>query len=432
MLAYGTVSQVQNMKEIYFPRHQRRFFQMGDVGSHPQFRHLDLPPQGFGFTSTPMGYKQWLKSLPEAFKNAFYSWMAIIRFGSNNGVSLLKSLGFIWSRGLSLVPAPAGMDTTFLPTFPFTHQNEKWFLEIEDVTTLFRPYILNGQTERVKVRELGCYPLVKNLLESDKCLGIMTHVQSTQDSLKKIFTSPVIDAKTKFLPAPYIPTVEVHEADLNQLRSQQSTQFFFNNSWHQDAVNFYLRGGVSILEAFERALDNQLPVRLVLRSKIPKELMDRFGHLLAHPQVEFVNHFLLQEDYLKILQSSHYFLLPSARLHVVSLLESMYLGAVPIVSDGWGISEYVTGGINGFVVPGVYGKVSWVDKDSGELRENYGPMYQQPGLLTEGLYRVIEKTVKPSLHSAMALAGHRLVRDQYSIAKFNPQFSEFLSEGLNL
>lgn len=403
---------------------------MGDVGSHPQFRHLDQPPEGFGFMSEAMGYREWFKSLPKALKAAFESWLAIIKFGAANQVSIFRTLGFIWSRGLSLVPAPEGMKT-FLPTYPFTHQNEKWFLEIEDVTTLFRPYIMNGQTEKVKVRDLECYPLIKNLLESKNCLGFMTHVQSTKDSINKIFSSPDIDSKTTFLPAPYIPTVEISESELNRTRAKGTIQFFFNNSWHQDAVNFYLRGGVSILEAFERALNNKLPVRLVIRSKIPKELKDRFGHLLAHPQVEFVNKFLHQDEYLKILSASHYFLLPSARLHVVSLLESMYLGAVPIVSDGWGISEYVTAGQNGFVVPGVYGKVSWVDEVSGELRENYGPMYKQPGLLTEGLYKVIEQATKAD-HAALSLSGHRNVRDQYSIEKFNPRFSKFLNSGLDL
>jgi len=418
------------MQPIYFPRHQSRFLRMGDVGSHPQFRHLNFPPDGYEFDSRKMGSGEWLRSLPRAIGAAMRSWRELIRFGREERVPFWSILRFLWSRGFSFVPAPAGSAATFLPTYPFTHQNEKWFLEIEDVTTLFRPFILNGRTASVNVRDLPGYPLVKRILASKNCLGILTHVRSTQESITKIFGDSEIDAKTKYLPAPYIPSARVTEGELNKLRGNRCIQFFFNNSWHQDAVNFYLRGGISILEAFDRALHAGLPVKLVLRSKIPKELQAQFAELLKHPQVEFLDGFMDQDKYLNTLRASHYFLLPSARLHVVSLLESMYYGAVPIVSDGWGISDYVDAGETAHVLKGVYGKVSWADEISGELRENYSPMYRQPGILTEELCRKIRKVVSTCDHGRMSLNGHRFVRDKMSVQEFNPQFSAFLKRGL--
>lgn len=416
------------MRSIYFPRYQQRFLRMGDVGSHPQFRHLEFPPEGFYFDSRPMGVVEWLRALPAALRTAWKSGSELYRYARSRGLSITEVLKFVWSRGTSLVPAPAGSKVTFLPSFPFTHQNEKWFLEIEDVTTLFRPYVLNGGTETVRLKDLEGFSLVKQMLESKNCLGILTHVKSTQESISKIFDSEVIDSKTRHLAAPYIPSIKVNERDLNRLRSTNEFQFFFNNSWHQDPLNFYLRGGISILEAFEQAFSEGLPVRLILRSEIPDELRERFAKLLRHSQVEFVNRFLTGPEYIRILRQSHYFLLPSARLHVVSLMESQYYGAVPIVSDGWGIEEYVSPDC-GYILSGVKGKVSWVDETGGELRENYQPMRQSPGLLTAQLIRTIRSAVNGHDHAAMALNGHRHVRDQMSIEQFNPEFSNFLKEG---
>jgi glycosyltransferase involved in cell wall biosynthesis len=418
------------MKAIFFPRYQRRFLKMGDVGGHPQFRHLQKPPAGFRFEALRMGWLQWLVAFPQSIYLAVRGWRELFTIGAAHAVPWYKTFGFLWSRGLGLVPAPANRAITFLPTFPFTHQNEKWFLEIEDVTTLFRPFVLNGQTEDIKLKDLPQFHLVKGMLESKNCLGVLTHVSSTQSSIKKIFESEKINAKTEFLATPYLPNVPIVEADLNTTRSREQVQFFFNNSWHQDPTNFYLRGGISILEAFEVALAKDMPVRLVIRSRLPKDLSKRFAQLLSDPRVEVLDRFLPADEYLNILRASHFFLLPSARLHVVSLLESMYYGAVPIVSDGWGMNDYIDPGVTGFVVSGAQGAVSWVDEHSGELRENYEPMFRRPGLLTGGLLTVMEQILATDCHSEMSTQGHRRVRDAHSVENFNPAFSRFLEKGL--
>ncbi len=419
------------MKKIYFPRNQRAFVKMGNVGSHPQFRHLEFPPEGYGFVTRQIGWREWFRLLPVAV-SGWWQWLRTLTVVSHaNGASWARALGFSMTRDLTrIVPAPNECAASFLPTFPFTQTNEPWFLEIEDVTTLFRPYAFNGRTSGASIRDSNMFPFVKSLLESPTCLGVLTHVKSTRDSVHKLFQSDLIAAKTEFIATPYVPRVEVSEAKLDELRGPEEITFFFNNSWHQYPANFYLRGGISILEAFEKLLKDKHPVRLILRSRLPKDLGIRFSGILEDPRVEVREGFMSQDDYLGLLRSSHYFLLPSARLHVVSLLESMYYGAVPIVSDGWGLQEYVEDGVTGLVVPGVYGTVSWVDEISGELREDYKPMLNAPGLVTEHLYQtILQQLNSPQSRASLALAGHRRVRDKHAVGDFNHQFKRFLDEG---
>lgn len=421
------------MKTIYFPRHQRAFMATGQgVGSHPQFRHLAFPPDGYRFDSTPISWPQWLGQLPGQSWHLCGRWRDVRRVARQAGLGVEETARFFRTRGLSrIVPAPRGTVASFLPTYPLTHLNEDWFVEIEDTTTVFDPYALNGRTKDVQFRNLPAFPLIRQLLESPRCLGILTHVQSTQAGLSKLFQSDAIARKTEFLPVAYVPLAPVAESDLEQKRAARPLRFFFNNSWHQGSNNFFLRGGVSILECFEQLLARQLPITLVLRSALPAELQNRFAALLAHPNVEVIDRFLTTEEYVGLLQSSHYFLLPSARIHVVSILEAMYYGAVPLVSDGWGIQEYVENESTGHVVPGVYGVVSWSDPETGALQEDYQPMYRTPGILTDALLQRVTALLDRSVDRAMTgLRAHRRVRDAHDIDLFNRQFGRFLDRGL--
>jgi glycosyltransferase involved in cell wall biosynthesis len=58
---------------------------------------------------------------------------------------------------------------------------------------------------------------------------------------------------------------------------------------------------------------------------------------------------------------------------------------VPVVSDGWGMTEYVEHGKNGIVINGRYGKVAWNDEHRGILREDYSSMYACDFRVTQNL-----------------------------------------------
>ena len=84
-------------------------------------------------------------------------------------------------------------------------------------------------------------------------------------------------------------------------------------------------------------------------------------------------------------------MLPAARMHIMSVLQSMSYGLVPIVSDGWGMTEYVDDGKTGLVVQGRYGKTSWNDEHNGMLREDYSVMRKVDPRVTQGLVDAISQ-----------------------------------------
>ena len=132
-------------------------------------------------------------------------------------------------------------------------------------------------------------------------------------------------------------------------------------------ANFFVRGGLEVLEAFDVLHERYPQLRLTLRSHIPA-LDDHFNRIRERGWVRVIDRFLSAEEMAELHASSHIFLLPAARIHVVSLLQAMSYGLAVVASDGWGIEEYPEHERNGMVVKGRYGKTSWADREAGIAR----------------------------------------------------------------
>src|SRR5262249_19636179 len=206
---------------------------------------------------------------------------------------------------------------------------------------------------------------LRKLLEADNCKGIITHVRSTAESLPTLFGSEMIGQKTSYVPLGVKPPER-----WQQHEDEEHLDLLFTCSWHQYPESFVLRGGLEILDAFDIVRERYPQMRLTLRTGLPS-LSNRYHRILEKGWVRIVNRYLPPKEMDALLRKSHVFLLPAARIHVVSLLRAMAFGQVVVASDGWGIEEYVAHGRNGLIVKGRYGKVSWMDEKTGLLREDY-------------------------------------------------------------
>src|SRR5262249_1962194 len=145
-----------------------------------------------------------------------------------------------------LLGRPRGL--VFLTSMPYTYGQNPWVIEIEDPTTLFYPFVHNGQTADVRLADTPCFPIVKALLESDQCKGILTHMRSTARMIPTLFKSEKISAKVSYAPLGVkLPQRwQRHAGD----DDGEPIHLLFINSWCQIPGNIYARGGLDILEAF--------------------------------------------------------------------------------------------------------------------------------------------------------------------------------------
>ena len=419
----------------------------GNCGAHPQFGHTELPPAGYKFVrSQPLAKPAVRKK--EARPSLFHQLkrLATLPFRSARGLMLnmrefgfaqcavtlvacLKlvvylirktkmvgpTLRFVHSRHFrSQVMAPRTAELAFLTSLPQTYGQHPWVIEIEDSTTLFFPFLPNGLTSDLDVKASPYYKLTKALLESPSCRAILTHMRSTFDTLPTLFESDIIAKKTHYAP------LGVRLPEQWQTQDESETiDLLFTNSWHQQQVGFYLRGGLDVLDAFEILHERHPQLRLTLRTQLPR-LDDRYQRLIENNWIRVIDRFMPAKELEELQTQTHIYLLPSARIHIVSMLQAMAYGQVVVASDGWGVEEYVEHERTGMIVKGRAGTVSWMDESVGLLREDYSHLYESNPVVVRNIVEAVSRLLEDaSLRKRLGNAARKTVESRYNLTQWN-------------
>lgn len=423
----------------------------GNCGKHPQFTHTAEPPPGYRFTcSAPptaisrvsvwgrlaRGMRQAARGIGALARPFFaffrpglgvgvrarlrilFAFLGLILRLLLKGCNPLAVFRFLQSRHLqSQLMLGERRWLVFLTSMPYTFGQDPWVIEIEDPTTLFYPLIQNGQTCGLEIRESPYFPIIKALLESPRCKAILTHMKSTAKLVPTLFGSETIRQKVIYAPLGVKPPArwQRHEAQ----PEDEPIHLLFINSWCQVPENFYVRGGLDILEAFAILHVRYPQLRLTLRTGLPS-LADHYHRIIESGWVRVINRFLTSEEMADLHTSSHIFLLPAARVHIVSLLQAMSYGLAVVASDGWGIEEYIEDERNGLIVKGRYGKTSWADEEAGLLRENYEPMYTSDPEVVQGIVETVSRLVEDrKLRARLGRTARADVETRFNMAQWN-------------
>ena len=278
------------------------------------------------------------------------------------GCRIVPILQFLRTRHFAsqaLLPTHANL--LFLTSIPYTFGRHPWIIEIEDATTLLLPFHMNGCTSRTPIRRSPYLAILKVLLESESCRGIITHMHR-QPKLPKLFQSNVVAAKTCYISCgTSLPSAAQDQKATDRL------DLLFTCSWHQNPDSFFLRGGLDVVRAFETIHERYPHVRLTMRTGLPK-LNAHFRRVLEKCWVRVIDRYLPDEEMDELMRSTTPVHFAAARIHVVSVLRAMAHGQVVVASDGWGFREYIEHNRNGMIVPGAYGKASWMDDETGLMR----------------------------------------------------------------
>ncbi len=419
----------------------------GNCGAHPQFGHTELPPAGYKFVRSqplaktsarkkearPSPFQRLLRLATLPFRSARGLLLNLREFGlvqcAVTIVACLKlvvylirktklvvpTLRFVHSRHFrSQVMAPRKAELAFLTSLPQTYGQHPWVIEIEDSTTLFFPFLPNGLTSDLDAKASPYYKLTKALLESPSCRAILTHMRSTFDTLPTLFESDIIAKKTHYAP------LGVQLPERWQTQDESDTiDLLFTNSWHQQQVGFYLRGGLDVLEAFAILHQRYPQLRLTLRTQLPR-LDDRYQRLIEQSWIRVIDRFMPAKELEELQTQMHIYLLPSARIHIVSMLQAMAYGQVVVASDGWGVEEYVEHERTGMIVKGRAGTVSWMDESVGLLREDYSHLYESNPVVVRNIVEAVSRLVEDaSLRKRLGNAARKTVESRYNLTQWN-------------
>jgi len=451
---------------------------MGNCGRHPQFAHTATPPPGYRFTrSIPpeerepprRGVLSWLlfaagapfralgwvgdqvrgawrrlaaaaRPLAAAFRRgprvplrarlrllgAVVRLFFVLRRG---GGKLRHVLLFLRSRNYpSQILLAEPRPLAFLTSAPYTYNQDPWIVEVEDPTSLFFPFVHNGgETAEEDIADSPYFPILRALLESGPCRAVLTHMRSTARLLPKLFRSEAVARKVRYLPLGVKAPARWQRHDE---ADPEHIHLLYINSWSQHPGNFQVRGGLDVLEAFAILRERYPQLRLTLRtSMVP--LDEHYHRIIESGWVRVINRFLTAEEMEALHAESHIFLLPAARVHIVSLLQAMASGLAVVASDGWGFEEYLTHERNGLIVKGRYGKTSWVDEEAGMLREDYEPTFSPDADVVRGIVEAVSRLVEDhELRRRLGRTARHDVETTYSLDNWNRGLKEVFDEAL--
>jgi glycosyltransferase involved in cell wall biosynthesis len=431
----------------------------GNCGAHPQFKHTASPPAGYRFTrSAPIesrtprpvrGFdlvlaacgalsRKLVKTLRTAVLAARVPFTFVLpRRGVTLASRVLVFKAFVRMAAMLLYrgcrPGPVfrflqtrhlqsqlllgRKDLVFLTSMPYTFGQNPWVIEIEDPTTLFYPLVQNGHTSSWSLSDSPYFPVIKAVLEAGHCKAILTHMRSTAELIPALFQSEAISKKVLYAP------LGVRLPERWQRHEQQAEDepinLLFINSWCQVPENFYVRGGLDVLEAFVILRERYPRLQLTMRTALPT-LSEHYHRILEGGRISVVNRYLSDAEMAELHATSHVFLLPAARVHIVSLLQAMSYGLAVVGSDGWGMEEYLENEQNGLVVRGRHGKSSWADPEAGMLRENYEVMYTPDPEVVAGIVEAVSRLVEDqTLRRRLGRAARAKVRDEYNLEAWN-------------
>jgi glycosyltransferase involved in cell wall biosynthesis len=266
-------------------------------------------------------------------------------------------------------------EVEFHHTAPFPSLTRPFVLHCESFAPLFFPEAQRGQDRLDKRDELRQH--YRRLFESPLCHGIYSHIPETLDSFRTFFSSPVIERKL-FESRIGLSQSAVKPGLVRPRQPADRPRFLFISSAGRGPADFFNRGGHIVLRFWKEFRGAGRAGTLILRCGRPDDdALTKYGVDSAFIQSEAGRSIIWAEGYLSnqeisaLMADAHFYLLPSASLHSVSILLAMTLGTVPVVTDTVGTSVYVTDREAGIVLKGVKDEVWNRDPDSGVLADQY-------------------------------------------------------------
>ena len=344
-----------------------------------------------------------------------------------------KYQDYFWPPNQVLTTELLG-DIEFHHTAPFPSLQRPFVFHCEMFAPLFFPFAHQG------TGGLDCSGEIRehyrNILGNPLCLGIWSHIPETIQSISHFFSDPIIDRKL-FHSRIGLSASSLPDANLPEKPPLSRPIFLFMNSAHQNPANFFSRGGHIVLRFWKEFLADGREGLLMLRCARPSaEELIKYGVDVSMVRAETGRSIIWAQDYLAnhemnaLMASAHFFLLPSASLHSVSIMQAMLLGTIPIVTDTVGTSRYVTDHETGITLNGMRAAIWYHDAATGILMDRYRRIPD----LDNSLVTQLTKRVSALLGEPIAYWDMRQRIRQYGQKQFSGQaFSDgFWSEVISL
>jgi len=348
------------------------------------------------------------------------------RLGRSRGSVEKRYLEHFWPPNQVLTAELTG-DIEFHHTAPFASLKRPFVFHCESFAPMLFPFAQQGSGSLKSPTRIREY--YRKIFANPLCLGIFSHIPETLQTFKQFFSDPTIDQK---LFASKIGLSQKAFEGIEGLEKPTFSRprFLFVNSAHQNPANFFLRGGHLVLRFWKEFVTSGRDGLLMLRCAKPsdKELLE-LGVDVSLVNAEMGRSIIWAQDYLTglemnaLMANAHFFLLPSASLHSVSIMQAMTLGTIPVVSDTVGTSAYIADDKDGIVLKGMRKALWSTDEATGILVDCYRRIPDlDDSLVAQMTSRVCALVEDPSAYWNMRTRTLTRAREQFSGQDFSKEF----------
>lgn len=254
-------------------------------------------------------------------------------------------------------------DIEFVHTSPMVTGTRPFILHIESLFSLFLPFEENPAAIIDDAFELKV-PM-RELLASNNCVGIYSHLNQTVHEIAVYFNCPTIESKLSHIP---IGFDDGYQRPQRKTRLNSSPRFLVICSASQAPNTFIDCGGVIVLEAWEK-LRHQFPdSQLIWQSQRPSpsviEYIKQSNIVDADSLLEtvtWIERQLSDRELDHLFAYADFVLIPSLELHSTTVLKALANECIPIVSDIPQWDEFrENGGL--YAIEGI-GTLNWREKN---------------------------------------------------------------------
>jgi hypothetical protein len=314
-------------------------------------------------------------------------------------------------------------------TSPLTAGTRPFVLHCESFLPVFFPFLSQGRDSLENYKNLRQF--YGALLGSSACMAVMSHMPGTLNELSKFFRDPAIDGKL------VLSKVGLSQPNLEFLLQfpRQSVSgkpiFLFTNSAHQHAASFGLRGGYVALRFAERYLRSGLHGEFIFRTARPTDEQLRLSGVdvqylksMEQNNILWLESYLPENMVLKLFALADVLLLPSVNLHSATLMQALAAGSIPVVTDTYGVEEYVRDDKTGIILKGVRDSV-WTDHESGVRVDRHKDFPKLLESLVDQLFhRITPLLENPERVAAMRVEMRKEANRRFSGLAFRDQVTD--------
>jgi glycosyltransferase involved in cell wall biosynthesis len=190
---------------------------------------------------------------------------------------------------------------------------------------------------------------IEKSLMSDSCKSIIPYLNEEKKTLFRYLDCSKFKEKIKVVHLSVFPKKFIKKYD------KETILLLFLGSSNNINSHFRARGGIEVLEAFREIDKKYSNIELILRAKLPIEILKKYSKLLSKPNIKIIDRLLPIKKFNNLMENSDILLFPGYITPAMTFIESMSY-EIPIIATNWrGNKEIIEDKETGYLIKSPYG-----------------------------------------------------------------------------